>query len=219
MSIALITLAHGSRHPGASTLPLARAAGQAAGLDERAVAAANLELARPSLSEVSADLVAAGYQRAVVVPLLFTQAYHSTWDVPAAVTRAQDEMGISLRIAAGLGTGPDIAALLAPRAPRGKRTVLYSVGSAHASANQAVTQLAESLGWESAFATRGPGWEGPAHVVPLFVTEGLLLDKARRVPGTYVAALLGSALAPVVADRYFTEVGAWLRSSSSVLQA
>ncbi|PFG27877.1 sirohydrochlorin chelatase [Corynebacterium renale] len=219
MTIALITLAHGSRHPGASTHAVARAAGQAAGLDADAVGAANLELARPSLSEVAADLVAAGHHRAVVVPLLFTEAYHSTWDVPAAVARAQDETGISLRIAGGLGTGPDISAVLEKQAPAGKRTVLYAVGSSHEPANAAVTGLARSLGWEVAFATRSPRLEGPAHVVPLFVTDGLLLDKARHVPGTHVAPPLGEALAQVVADRYFTEVGAWLRSSSLVLPA
>ncbi|WP_237559274.1 hypothetical protein [Corynebacterium pilosum] len=45
-------------------------------------------------------------------------------DVPAAIAEAK---GIELQLAAGLGQGEDIAALLAARAPAGATLALYPV--------------------------------------------------------------------------------------------
>ena len=44
-----------------------------------------LDLADPDLSTVARTLVESGHRRAVVVPLLFTVAFHATVDVPEAV--------------------------------------------------------------------------------------------------------------------------------------
>ena len=48
--------------------------------------AAFLDLTEPDLEKVASGLAAEGYERAVVVPLLFTAAFHATIDVPQTVT-------------------------------------------------------------------------------------------------------------------------------------
>ena len=46
---------------------------------------AYLDLAQPDLGAAVRRLAEAGHTRAVVVPLLFTEAYHATVDVPQTV--------------------------------------------------------------------------------------------------------------------------------------
>ena len=43
-----------------------------------------------------------------MVPLLFTEAYHATIDVPTAVGNAQQETGVVLRLAGILGMGEEV---------------------------------------------------------------------------------------------------------------
>lgn len=175
-----ILLAHGSRHPRA-----------AAGLEElraavsfrtgRETRIAYLDLQEPLLADVAQP-------GDTVVPLLFTDAFHSRHDVPAA-TR-----GLGVRVTEPLGLGPDIAEVLRPLVATG--AVLYAVGSSVPGANESVAALADSLGITAAFATCEPRYQpGSEPVVALFVTYGLLLD---RIPG---AQPLTDALAPVVAER------------------
>ena len=71
-----------------------------------------LDLAEPDLHTAAAAVVAAGHHRAVVVPLLFTVAFHATIDVPQAVHAAAETSGLELTVADILGTGDDIADLL-----------------------------------------------------------------------------------------------------------
>src|SRR4051812_22366031 len=89
VGVPVIGLAHGSRHPrGADAIEaLMIAVGAAAGGPARA---AYLDLAEPDLAAVVADLAAEGHRRAVVVPLLFTVAFHATVDVPEAVAEAAE---------------------------------------------------------------------------------------------------------------------------------
>ena len=54
-------------------------------------------------------------QRAVVVPLLFTEAYHATVDVPETVRDVAESLPLELVVADILGTGDDVAQLLAPK--------------------------------------------------------------------------------------------------------
>lgn len=175
-----ILLAHGSRHPRA-----------AAGLEElrakvscrtgRKTRVAYLDLQEPLLACVAQP-------GDTVVPLLFTDAFHTRHDVPA-VTR-----GLGVRVTEPLGLGPDITDVLRPRVTHG--SVLYAVGSSVPGANESVVVLANSLGITAEFATCAPRYRpGSRPVVALFVTHGLLLD---RVPG---AQPLTAALAPVVAQR------------------
>lgn len=216
---ALITLSHGSRHPeaAASVEALTRAAGEEAGVP---AAAAHLEFSSPALGAAACDLAAQGVREAVVVPLLFTEGYHQRVDVPAALKSAAAESGLTLHRARGLGTGEDMAQLLAQRVPAGaQKVVVYSVGSSDARANAVVAQLARRVGEltgcaaEVSFATQpAPATAAGAArevVVPLFVSPGLLLDRLTKPsdndhasPHRTVLPPLGEALAGIVARRF-----------------
>ena len=148
-AVPVIGLAHGSRHArGADAIERLMAV-----LDEpdRPARHAFLDLAEPDLDAVVDDLAAAGHRRIVVVPLLFTVAFHATIDVPQAVVRAAAEhAGVELEVADILGTGDDVAALLlAALADAGVSpevsVLLYAVGSSNSAANLAVVELAARL--------------------------------------------------------------------------
>ena len=133
----------------------------------------------------------------MVVPLLFTAAFHATIDVPETVRAAAESSGVDLLVADILGTGDDIADLLrAGLADAGvgsdTSVLLYAVGSSNAAANAAVADLA--VGSSSAGARRSGRRSPPARprpaevldqlgervaVLPLFLSDGLLLDPVR----------------------------------------
>ncbi|MCW2811701.1 MAG: sirohydrochlorin chelatase [Friedmanniella sp.] len=221
-AVPLVGLAHGSRHPrGAAAIErLMTGAGSAAGLDARP---AYLDLAQPDLETVVRDLAAAGHRAAVVVPLLFTSAFHATVDVPEAVQTAADAVGLELVVTDILGTGDDLAALLAgvladAGVPSGTSVLLLAVGSSKPAANAAVADLAQRLaeGREApvraAFGTCDPraadvlpDLPGPVAVLPLFLSDGLLLDPVRRLAterGLTMLEPLGERAAPLVLERY-----------------
>ncbi|WP_408918798.1 sirohydrochlorin chelatase [Corynebacterium kefirresidentii] len=212
---ALITLAHGSRHPGAAA-GIERLT-QATGL--RPARAAHLEFNEPDLTAAALELAQMGETEAIVVPLLFTQGYHQRVDVPRALAAASQTSHLSLHLAAGLGTGEDLARVLASRTrPGDAHVVIYSVGSSDSAANDAIRELAHrtfaltGVPATVEFATRG-GCEGivrlcrehadpkRVRVIPLFVTEGLLLDRLAGVPAT-VEHPLGTDISGLVADRF-----------------
>ena len=212
---ALITLAHGSRHPGAAA-GIERLT-QATGL--RPARAAHLEFNEPDLTAAALELAQMGETEAIVVPLLFTQGYHQRVDVPRALAAASQTSHLSLYLAAGLGTGEDLARVLASRTrPGDAHVVIYSVGSSDSAANDAIRELAHrtfaltGVPATVEFATRG-GCEGivrlcrehadpkRVRVIPLFVTEGLLLDRLAGVPAT-VEHPLGTDISGLVADRF-----------------
>lgn len=191
-----------------------------------------LDLTDPDLGRVSADLAACGERSAVVVPLLFTDAFHARVDVPVAVASAAEATGMDLRLAPILGTGDDVVEVVARRlelagAFAAEPVLLYAVGSSRPEANAAVTDLARRLaaGREGAvevgFGTTEPRagdvlarlrrvHDSPGTVVPLFVAPGLLLDAAAPVvaeAGWRLAEPLGTLLARVVAYRFAAAVG------------
>ncbi|WP_157720555.1 sirohydrochlorin chelatase [Friedmanniella luteola] len=215
-------LAHGSRHAEGTRaveqlMGLVSANG---GVDARP---AFLDLAAPDLTTTAAALVATGHRSAVVVPLLFTVAFHATVDVPEAVAAASAATGLELVLADVLGTGEDtlelVRASLAQAAVPGDHDVLlYAVGSSTAAANEAVHDLAERLARHrggrarAAFATTDPR---PAAVlpelgdrvalVPLFLAPGLLLAPLAtlaRERGWVLLPPLGDLAAPLVLRRH-----------------
>lgn len=216
---ALITLSHGSRHPAAAphVEALTRAAGKLAGVPAMT---AHLEFKEPTLEAAAQEMAQRGVRDAVVVPLLFTEGYHQRVDVPAAIDSAAASSGLILRRACGLGTGEDLAQLLAARVPAGAdKVVVYSVGSSDEQANAAVAGLARRVGEltgceaEAAYATRDAGRIAPSShsevVVPLFVSPGVLLDRLAPHsdnPSTpqhrKVLPPLGEALADIVSQRF-----------------
>jgi sirohydrochlorin ferrochelatase len=214
----LIGLAHGSRHPRTAADIEALLAAVTALRPGLTAVPAYLDLTDPDLPTAVAAL---GTPSAVVVPLLFTAAFHVQVDVPAAVRDSRG--GIELLVAEHLGLGDDVLAALAARAAEAgveddREILVLAVGSSDQAANSAVQDLADR--WtaqragvvRAAFATSEPraadllaepGYAGA--VVPLFVASGLLLDstaKGAELRGIPVAAPLGTLLAPLVLDRY-----------------
>lgn len=98
----VVCLAHGSRHPEAdrTVVDIARAVADLTGRDSRA---AYLDFSPLTPTTVAGLLAAEGWSEVVVVPLLFTTAFHMTTDVPEALTQATAETGVELRQAAGIG--------------------------------------------------------------------------------------------------------------------
>lgn len=229
---ALVTLSHGSRHPHAEAgvRALTRVAGELAGTPSFA---AHLEFNEPDLTTTCVRLAEKGFTEAVVVPLLFTSAYHHKVDVPQAVAEARRASGMKIALVDSIGTGADLARLLAQRvseeAPAGSHVALYSVGSSDIAANEAVTALAAQVAALSGYQVSSIKATGSdkgclselaeslecrfMHILPLFITDGLLLDRAwERMPVVEQTARkrittsqpLTTALADIVASRFAT---------------
>ena len=182
-----------------------------------------LDLTEPELDQVVARLAADGVRRAVVVPLLFTQAFHATIDAPQTVRAAAGNSGVALAVADILGTGADVLDLLqrvAAAAGMGadRSVLLYAVGSSRPGANEAVHDLAARLAavrgtaTAAAFGTMDPRPDSvlsrlpePIGVLPLFLSPGLLLEPMVRLAAEHgwpMADPIGVAAAPLVLDRY-----------------
>ncbi len=224
----LIGLAHGSRDP--------RAAGTIAELMHAVqrlrpgllAVPAFLDLSEPDLTTAAAVLHANhDVDRAVVLPLLFTEAFHATVDTPTAVREAEQATGMSLRVGGILGTGDEVLQALEEAAGRAhigihEGILLFAVGSSCSQANDAVRLLADRWSdhrvgpvW-AGFATTGePSAKDVLHraagsgrrmgVVPLFVAPGLLLDgiAEQALSLNYeIAQPLGTSLAELVLQRY-----------------
>lgn len=218
---ALILLAHGSRHNHVThalrdiTDAVAR---QSRIAGRFGVHMAFLDHAEPDLVQVSARLAELGYDRAVVVPLLFTDAFHSRVDVPAQVKEAQNVSGLAMSIARGLGTGGDLAAVLEQRfsqlvpeeanslatTPAPVIRVLYSVGSSDPVANDAVSRLAASIGAASVAAT-GEHPKGVAAIDHIITHHGETINGDPHHGGTDHG---GPDEGPRKKDRSVTELGA-----------
>lgn len=218
---ALITLSHGSRHPQAVGLidELSAAAANSAGVEGYS---SHLEFNEPDLRTAVAEAIADGHKHMVIVPLLFTRGFHQKVDVPeqlAAVRQQAQRAGADVELADGLGTGAAMEELLsrviARDAPAGAHVVLVSVGSSDHAANASVDKLARRVaarrgdvnqagahqfgGISVVFAT-GPNrlaelaqHHERMHLVPLFVSHGLLLDRMYRQAEEINAAQAGAA--------------------------
>lgn len=201
---ALITLSHGSRHPRAKEgiRALTQAAAAQLGVEW---ADAHLEFDTPTLAEAAASVSSS---RAIVVPLLFTRAFHAKIDVPRHLAEARQHCDLVL--AEPLGTGSDIADVLARRLriddPTATHATLFPVGTSNpeqaANYDRLSAEVAKRAGVETAVvpATRGERHFTDTHVLPLFVTHGTLLD---RIPDHLPASgPLTTDLARIVANRY-----------------
>jgi sirohydrochlorin cobaltochelatase len=218
----LIGLAHGSRHPQGS-LGIERLMVAVAEQAELTALPAYLDLAEPDLAAVVGQLTDAGHSSAVVVPLLFTEAFHATVDVPETVRTVSESVPFQLIVADILGTGKSVADLLresmaASGIDDRSSVLLFAVGSSKPAANEAVVDLADRLAEgrqgpvRACFGTRYPritdvmdGLPEPVAVLPLFLTEGLLLGPVRELVsqrGWQMVEPLGERAAELVRLRY-----------------
>jgi sirohydrochlorin cobaltochelatase len=218
----LIGLAHGSRHPEGSRA-IQRLMDAVAQQAKITAVPAYLDLAEPDLSAAAAELADAGHRTAVVVPLLFTEAYHATIDVPQTVREVAASLPLQLIVADILGTGDDVAELLRQTMITAgiadhSSVLLFAVGSSSPAANDAVVDLATRLAEgrlglvRACFGTCRPGvadvLDGlpePVAVLPLFLAEGLLLAPVRTLAserGWQMAEPLGERAADLVLKRY-----------------
>jgi len=184
---------------------------------------AYLELAQPDLATAARQLADLGHATAIVVPLLFTEAYHATIDVPETVRDVAESLPLQLVVADILGTGDDVARLLAQAMDEAgiddnTSVLLFAVGSSKPEANQAVFDLATRLGSgrrqpvRACFGTCAPGvadvldgLDGPVAILPLFLAEGLLLSPVRALAaqrGWRIVSPLGERAAELVLQRY-----------------
>src|SRR6478609_9801036 len=105
----LIGLAHGSRDPRAARM-IADVMRAVQVLRPGLVAApAFLDLSEPDLTaavtKIQQDLP---ITEAIVLPLLFTEAFHARLDAPTAVREAEEATAVSLRLGGILGMGEDV---------------------------------------------------------------------------------------------------------------
>ena len=184
---------------------------------------AYLDLAEPDLSAAVRQLGQAGHATAIVVPLLFTEAYHATVDVPETVGDVAGSLPLELVVADILGTGDDVAQLLRQSMAEARigddsSVLLFAVGSSKPEANAAVLDLAARLAAarrrpvRACFGTCAPGvaevLDGlpePIAILPLFLAEGLLLSPVRALAsqhGWRIAEPLGEHAADLVRQRY-----------------
>ena len=141
----VVCLAHGSRHPQADAA-VSRIAAAVEDLSGRRAVASHLDFSPLTLIEVTRLLGVSGHEAAVVVPLLFTDAFHLRQDVPDALEQASEASGVQLHLAAPVGLGEDLAEVIAGRVGDTDHLVLYSVGSTVPGANDTVAALAARVG-------------------------------------------------------------------------
>jgi len=184
---------------------------------------AYLDLAEPDLSATARRLADGGHTTAIVVPLLFTEAFHATVDVPETVREVVASLPLKIVVADILGTGDDVADLLGQSLGDADiddncSVLLFAVGSSNPGANEAVVdlaaRLAESRGGSvrACFGTCRPrisdvvdGLPQPIAIVPLFLAEGLLLSPVRTLAaerGWRIAEPLAERAAGLVRQRY-----------------
>ena len=230
MVAGLITVAHGTRRKRGEegVAALSRAAGGLLGAE---VTPAYLDFQEPDPVAAARAAAAAGHERVVLAPLLFTSAFHLTSDLPKAAERARKEAGVDVEVAEPIGTGDDVARLLAGVAAEdaepGAVLALYSVGSSSRGATEAVGDLAKRVGRRAGreclpIQATGRNAGGTAaldevsrefraaHLLPLFVTDGRLLDEAAghvaQCPEGEcrwgASPALGTRLARLVAGRF-----------------
>jgi sirohydrochlorin ferrochelatase len=178
---ALVALAHGSRDPRSTATITALTDLVARMRPDLRVEPAFLELAAPSHNDAIDRLVAEGHDEIVVVPLLLTEAYHATVDVPAVVDAAMRSALAERRIR-------ELDAL-----------VLAGAGSSDPVANATVARMARAWGARhhlpavAAFATAAPPATGEAvrafrrdgrrHIAvgSLFLAPGFLPTRAAEL--------------------------------------
>ena len=228
---ALIALAHGSRDPRSAATITALTEQVACMRPDLRVETAFLDLAEPSFDEVVDRLVAEGHGEIVVVPLLLTDAFHASVDVPQVVDAAlQRHSGLRIAVTKVLGIEQALfhvldrrlrEALSANRVRELDALVLAGAGSSDPVANAVIARAARVWGARhklptiAAFASSAPPAAGEAvrthradgrrHIAVgmMFLAPGFLSDRVKEL------ALEAGAVAvaePLGADTVVAEI-------------
>ncbi len=221
-----MAVAHGSRDPRAAAVAealLHRVRLSRPGLDVRV---SYLDHVKPALATALAPL-----DRAVVVPLLLTAAYHSKVDIPGALAG----IGTRAEVSSTLGPDPLLTAALERRLAEagavvgdpGTAVVLVSAGSSDPAANTTVRAIARDWArsrpwWSVTTAFASASGPRPAEAVamlraagaprvvvaPYLLAPGFFADKVARETLAAGADLVADSLGPapelvrIVLDRY-----------------
>lgn len=150
MTDAVLLVAHGSRDPRAGQAIESLAARVRAARPGLPVGVATLELRGRRLPEVAAELVRGPGRRVTVVPLLLTNAYHGSVDLPAVLAATRPAMPDTELVATDV-LGPDDRLLdaLDERVPAGAsfdRIVLAVAGTRDPVAAQGIEAVAARYG-------------------------------------------------------------------------
>jgi sirohydrochlorin ferrochelatase len=166
---------------------------------------AYLDHAGPRPGEVLSSLARAGHRSAVVVPLLFTAAYHGRVDIPAAVAAAP----LDVTVADVLGpvdgvVPPELLDALAARLPSAALDglVLAAAGTRDATARETVSLVSSALGTRFGLPC-----------VPAYATA------ADPRPGEAVARLRAAGCARVAMSAYFLAPGRLYDAAASAARA
>ena len=228
---ALIALAHGSRDPRSAETITALTEVVSCMRPDLRIEPAFLDLVEPSFDEVVDRLVAEGHGEIVVVPLLISDAYHASVDVPDVVdTALRRHPGVKIAITKVLGVEQALfhvldrrlrEALSENRVRELDALVLAGAGSSDPIANAAIARAARAWGARhklptiAAFASTAPPAAGEAvrthradgrrHIAVgmLFLAPGFLSDRVTEL------ALEAGAVAvaePLGADSVIAEV-------------
>ena len=112
---------------------------------------AYLDLAEPDLEAAARQLAEAGHADGVVVPLLFTEAFHATVDVPETVGDVAGSLRIRARrrrhswVPAATSQTCSVKAWSRHASKINSSVLLFAVGSSRPAANEAVVDLAARL--------------------------------------------------------------------------
>lgn len=218
LTVPVVLAAHGSPDP--RSAPVVRDIARSVGAH-----ATFLDFDTPSTHDLLAALAAAGHDRAILVPLLLTDAYHRRVDIPRVVHRIRCDTGMECSVTATVGGERLVPSMVRALPASCDAVVLAAAGSRDGAAVAAVGRVASAvsavtgLPCRAAFAAaaeptvdeaiailRAQGARSVA-VASYFIAPGALHDRIRNraaEAGCPVTPVLGACaeLVATVVERY-----------------
>jgi len=189
---ALLLVAHGSRDPRSGAAISALAARIARERPELPVAVSSLEHLGRRPVPVAAELAAAGAGAVTVVPLLLTEAYHGTVDVPAVTDEIAAALpGVSVTRSGVLGGDERLLAALDVRTPLVSDVdgvVLAAAGTRDVAARRGIAAVAARYAARHRIAGTVAYASGPGPDVPTAVHRLRATGCRRIVVASYFLA-------------------------------
>jgi sirohydrochlorin ferrochelatase len=225
-STALLAVAHGSPDPRAESVLDALIARLRSERPDLAASAAYLGHTEPHVSSALNSLVAQGFSRIIVVPLLLTQAFHARFDLPGLIDAARAaHPEIEFHQTAVLGPHPSLFSLMQRRlreagGDEGMSLVLGAIGTSDPHANAELADVAATMGATIGFASGEPdliavvaglraAGARQVAVISYVLAPGLLPDRFYDTGADVITDVLGAApeVVDVILERYDAAVG------------